>query len=607
MAAIAAQEAWFAGPALLIDPADTLDRFRAAVAAHPDRAAVRAPDGELSFAELDARAAGVAQALRDAGAGRGSRVGVCLPRSVELPVALLAVWRAGAAYVALDPAYPLRRLAFTVADAGADVVYTDRPELDWPTHVRVVTPGDRPGYGSATVTPTGPHDAAYVLYTSGSTGTPKGVVVSRGGVAALLASLEQAGIYPEEPATVAWNASMSFDASVQQWIRVCRGDTVVVLGEAVRADPQGLATLIGEQGVTALDVTPSHWAALRGELLPALAALSALPGATPLRLLVGGEPIPEEMWRELAGAAERGLLAPVNLYGPSECTVDATATPVSGPYPHLGGPLPGVRAYVLDERLRPTGVEEPGELFLAGTGVAQGYVNRAGLTAQRFLPDVVARDGTRMYRTGDRARWSAAGTLIFMGRLDRQVKVRGYRIEPGEIESVLTGVPEISRCLVTRRGDTLVAYYTARDGAEVPGERLRDLLADRVPDFMVPTAFVALPAFPLTVNGKLDLDALPDPAGRRVSEEEDLLPTGPIEELIAAVWADVLGMDRVLADDDFFALGGHSLVALRVVSRVRGQLGVSMPTRDVYRHPRLRDLAGHVARLGAEPGSHRDR
>ncbi|MGP4104218.1 amino acid adenylation domain-containing protein [Nonomuraea sp. KM90] len=586
------------GPALAAEPDDVLGRFRRAVAAHPDRRAVRAPDGELSFAGLATRVARVAGALRAAGVVRGSRVGVCLPRSTELPAALLAVWWLGAAYVPLDPAHPAERLALTVADAGVSAVYTDRPEPGWSVPTATAPPRDDPeptappaslverepagppapaGEHPAVRTPAqvGGHDVAYVLHTSGSTGRPKGVAVSRGGVSALLASLEQAGIYPPDPATVGWNASISFDASVQQLIRVCRGDTIVLLGEDVRADPPALAAYVREHDVTELDLTPSHWAALRDDLLP----------GRPLRLLMGGEPVPAGMWRDLA--ATPGWRT-VNLYGPSECTVDATAAPVHGPHPHIGGPLPGVRVYVLDGRLRPA---EDGELFVAGTGVAHGYVNRPSLTAERFLPDVVAGDGSRMYRTGDRARWDADGNLIFLGRLDRQVKVRGHRIEPGEVEAVLGERPEVSRCVVVPRGDALAAYYT---GTEAPGAQLREHLARRLPGSMVPAAFTWLPEFPRTVGGKLDLDALPVPAaGAGTGPPAE----GPVEELIARVWAGVLGVDSVLADDDFFALGGHSLVALKVVARVREHFGVVLPTKDVYRHPRLRDLAAHVARL----------
>ncbi|WP_336214988.1 non-ribosomal peptide synthetase [Nonomuraea sp. LPB2021202275-12-8] len=578
MTATLAETLRSAGPALAAPPVDVLRRFRRAVDAHPDRAAVHAPDGELAFAELDARVDLVSGALRAAGVGRGSRVGVCLPRSAELPAALLAVWRLGAAYVALDPAHPAERLAFTVADAGVSAVYTDRPGLGWAVPAVLVAPHGGGATGAAPPASAGEHDVAYVLYTSGSTGRPKGVAVSRGGVAALLASLEQAGVYPAEPARVGWNASMSFDASVQQWIRVCRGDTIVLLGEEVRADPPALAAFLRDHDLAELDVTPSHWAALRDDLLP----------GRPPRLLMGGEPIPGDMWRELAAAGDPPA---VNLYGPSECTVDATAATVAGSRPHIGRPLPGVRAYVLDRHLRPA---EDGELFIAGAGVAHGYVNRPALTAQRFLPDAVARDGSRMYRTGDHVRWDADGNLIFLGRLDRQIKVRGHRIEPGEIEAVLAERPEVTRAVVTRRGDALVAYYT---GVETPGRALREQLARRLPEYLVPAAFAWVPEFPRTVSGKLDLGALPDPppdAGAGPPVE------GPVEELIAKVWSGVLGLDRVLADDDFFALGGHSLVALKVVSRVRDHFGVVLPTKDVYRHPRLRDLAAHVARLSGE-------
>ncbi|MEU8199559.1 AMP-binding protein, partial [Microbispora amethystogenes] len=356
---------------------DVLERLRRVVAAHPDRLAVVAPDEELSFAELEERVAGVAARLWRAGVRRGSRVGVCLPRSAELPVALLAVWHLGAAFVALDPSYPPRRLHDVAADAGADVVYTTRPDLTcpdltcpdltcperggpgfvregrgWPAGVAVVTP-------SPEVVPTAPQvprvavcglDVAYVLYTSGSTGRPKGVAISRGGVNMLLAGLERAGVFPAEPGRVGWNASVAFDASVQQWIRICRGDTVVLLSDELRADPVALAAFVRDQELTALDVTPSHWAALR-----------ALRGSyRSLLLMMGGEPVPAGMWRELA---EGDGPPAVNLYGPSECTVDATVGRIEGGASHIGRPLPGVRAYVLDERLRPA---EEGELFLAG-------------------------------------------------------------------------------------------------------------------------------------------------------------------------------------------------------------------------------------------------
>ncbi|MCL7493620.1 non-ribosomal peptide synthetase [Streptomyces sp. MCA2] len=586
---------------------DLLTRFQQAVAATPDRIAV-SHHGALTFAELDRHTARLAGVLAGHGAAPGRRIGISLPRGTDLVVALLAVWRTGAAYVPLDPAYPQERLHAMVRDAGIDVVLTGGSDAPvWPEGVRpvpVVPPPEAPEHTPAPPVPVSAQAPAYVIYTSGSTGVPKGVETTRGAVAALVAGLEEAGLYDQRHRVVAWNASVSFDASVQQWARVCRGDTVVVLGEEERTDPALLRAVLDEHGVHDLDLTPSHWPLLRDDLL-----VRSTEGR-PLRLFMGGEPVPEGTWRELAAAHDARRLEAVNLYGPTECTVDATASWIEDSAPHIGRPLPGIRSHVLDAALRPVPFGEEGELYLAGRQLAVGYVNRPALTAKRFVADPFAADGTRMYRTGDLVRRRPDNSLEYRGRSDRQVKLRGYRVELGDIEAALTTHPGVAAAVVTLHRDTaageqLAAYYVAATGAAgdtpatgtaTPGT-LRAHLAAVLPQFMLPTAYLALDAMPLTVNGKVDLAALPAP--EPASATPDSAPEGEAETLIAAVWSEVLGREHIRADDDFFAMGGHSLIALRVVARLKKQLGVAMSAREVYRHPRLRDLARHVGSLRA--------
>ncbi|MFJ2766646.1 non-ribosomal peptide synthetase [Streptomyces sp. NPDC087300] len=574
---------------------DPLSRFRTAVTAHPGRTAVATPTGErLTFAQLDARARSLAAALTGAGVRPGAVVGVSLPRGPALVAALLAAWRAGAAYVPLDPAYPGERLDYMARDAGVSVVIAE-PGGDhtWSEDVRVLAPD------AATVFPTpeatvSPGTPAYVIYTSGSTGRPKGVTVTRGGVAHLMGSLERGGIYPDTPGRVAWNASVSFDASVQQWVRVCRGDTLVLLAEELRAEPEALAAHLTRHDVTDLDATPSHWIALRDQVT---AAAATLPDR-PLRLLLGGEPVPPAMWADLTELAGRGIVRAVNLYGPTECTVDATAAWVGGDAAHIGAPLPGVGAHVLDDALAPS---TEGELYLTGDGLAQGYWRRAALTAERFVASPFGPAGSRMYRTGDRVRRRADGGLDYLGRADQQVKVNGFRVEPGEIEAALTDHPDVGAGVVAVRQDAtgaaLAGYVVARPGATLDLTGLRAWLGERLPAHMVPS-LTSLAELPYGVGGKVDRAALPEPAPAADEGPGDgALPEGEFEVTVAEAWQEVLGRDRVLATDDFFAMGGHSLMALRVVANLKRRLGVVIPTKLVYQYPALRDLAREAARL----------
>ncbi|WP_254646935.1 non-ribosomal peptide synthetase [Streptomyces sp. GbtcB6] len=576
-------------------PVDPLTRFLAAADASPGRTAVVAADGRLGYAELARCTAELAGALRAHGIGRGDRVGIHLRRTTDLPVALLAVWRAGAAYVPLDPAYPRERLAFMAADSGLALLLTAEPgAVPLPDGVPALGPDATGDLGPDT--PVTAMDAAYVIYTSGSTGRPKGVEATRGGVAALLAGLEERGMYRSEPGVVGWSASVSFDASVQQWARVCRGDTVVVVDDTTRTDPVRLAALLDEHCVTDLDLTPSHWELLREPL-----------AARPVRLFMGGEPVPRATWDEITEGGTDAL----NLYGPTECTVDSTATRIGGPLPHIGDALPAVTLHLLDRALRPVAPGATGELYISGPAVTHGYVGRPGLTAERFVA-CPAAPGARMYRTGDLARRGPDGTLEFAGRADRQLKLRGFRIEPGEIEGALTRHPRIREAAVkvheAAPGDRrLIAYVTPSGTPDLGADDILAHARTLLPAHMVPATVVVLDALPLTPNGKLDHAALPAPAPAAASRPQ---PTGPagagpagtgLAQQVADVWRTVLGRDDIRPDDDFLTLGGHSLAALRVIHILRRTLDIELQLRHLLDARDLADFTEAVRAAGQAP------
>ncbi|MFJ8082383.1 amino acid adenylation domain-containing protein [Streptomyces sp. NPDC096205] len=571
----------------------------AAARAHPRRAAVVTDEVTLTYEELDDLSDRLCAHLVRAGTARQSVVGLHFARSAEQVVALLAALKAGCAYLPLDPRYPADRLRHMVTDSGAARLLTGpglKPPQDWPvdcpvTEVALPLPPSPPAPPSddTAVRTVHPHDLAYVLYTSGTTGRPKAVEVTHANVASLLRGLQASVLSGVGPARVAWNASVCFDASVQQWVRLCRGDTLVLLDEDVRADPAALVDDLVRHGVTDLDVVPSHLALLTGPLAAA---------GLPLRLLVGGEPVAPALWAELRRLGHTQGLRAWNMYGPTECTVDATTAPVDGETPHLGAPLPDVRCHVLDTALRPVPAGETGELFLAGPGVGRGYRGQPGRTAAVFLPDPFAGDGGRMYRTGDLVRYDDQGRLEFVRRRDRQVKVRGHRVELGEVEAALTSLPEVAGGAVVLRDDLpagpgLVAYAVPAAGGSpsVDGPVLRERLGALLPGHAVPAVVVLLDALPVGPHGKVDHTALPRPAFTAAAPEES---ASPLEREVALIWTKVLGVQRIGAADNFFDLGGDSLAVGKVLNRCRERFGVRLRARALFENPTLRGFAAAV-------------
>ncbi|HVT15727.1 MAG TPA: amino acid adenylation domain-containing protein, partial [Thermoanaerobaculia bacterium] len=592
----------------------------------PEATAVSCEGAALSYGELNRRANALARHLRRLGVAPEVPVVVCLERSLELVVGLVAVLKAGGAYVPLDPTHPGERLRSTAGDALAGVeppiVLTERSlagnfapgsggqDGSRPFQLVVLdAPGKAIDARDGRNLPEGalPQGLAYVIYTSGTTGRPKGVLDTHANAARLFrATRSSFGFGPRDVWTLFHSAA--FDFSVWElWGALLHGGRLVVVPYWVSRSPEQFHRLLVDEGVTVLNQTPSAFrqlAAADQEM-----AEDSRRGMA-LRLVVfGGEaldPACLASWLERHGE-ERPRL--VNMYGITEATVHVTcrrlgtrdlAAPTHSP---IGAGLEDLRLTVLDARGHPVPIGVAGELFVGGAGVARGYLGQPGLTAARFLPDPgSAEPGGRCYRSGDLARWRPAGGLDFLGRVDHQVKIRGVRIEPGEIEAVLAGHPAVRECVVVPRLDgppaaeaRLVAYVVPRAGGD--GAELRGFLAARLPPQMVPAAFVTLDALPLTPSGKVDRRALPAPREAEAGSGAEVSPSlaaDPIAQLVAGIWSEVLGRERVGIDDDFFVLGGHSLLATRVVSRLRGVLGVELTLRQLFAAPTVAQLAGVV-------------
>ncbi len=584
-----------------------LDLFDGQRARRPQAVAVVCEDRAMSYAELDAAAERLAGELRRRGVGPETRVGVCVARGEWLPVAVLGVWKAGGAYVPLDPGYPVARLEFMVEDARLSLVVTDLATLKTAQELGAGTVvADAPESAGERSGAQGPRagDAAYVIYTSGSTGRPKGVVVTHGNAARLFHAADQRFGFDESDVW-ALSHSYSFDFSVWElWGALTKGGTVVVVpGETVR-DPAAVFDLLRAERVTVLSQTPAAFQGLRSHVGQSGRSFAELALRT---VVFGGDALRAADYRDwFAGPPEEWRPRLVNMYGITETTVhvtyrELTEADTRGGVPSpIGEPLADLRCHVLDrhQRLVPYGV--PGELYVAGAGVARGYLGRPGLTAERFLPDPFGPAGGRLYRTGDRVRRSRDGQLEFLGRVDAQVKIRGFRIEPGEIEAALRSHPGVTDAVVVTRtdeggGGRLVAHVATRDDAPDGTRRLRDHLGGILPDHMIPALIVAHRALPLTAHGKVDRKALALLGGRDAGPGEVYSPPRTrTEVLLAGVWAEVLGLDRVGVHDNFFHLGGDSILALRVIGRARSA-GLALTIPDLFRRQALGDLARRAA------------
>jgi amino acid adenylation domain-containing protein len=585
-------------------PAVTLpDLFEAQVVRTPDAVALIHEDRLLTYGELNAQANRLAYHLRGLGVKPDARIALCVERSVEMIVAVLAILKAGGAYVPLDPRSPSRRLGDMLADSGPVAVVTDAASREILTGrtsgLPVVDLSDHAAWAheAAGNPPRGelqPHHLAYVLFTSGSTGTPKGAMIEHRSVVNLWhASRAQIHASCDVGCRVSCNAPIFFDASVEPLVQLLSGCTIVVLPGDIRSDAPLLARYLERERIDVLDSTPSQLALLLREW--ATGHYKWRPG----RVIVGGEAIDGAMWRSL-GAGRPTVF--YNMYGPTETTVDATAALIDADTaePHIGRPLANTQIYILDGdgALVPIGVK--GELYIGGAQVARGYLNRPDQTAERFVADPFAgQPGARMFRTGDLGRWLPDGNIAFLGRNDFQVNIRGYRIEPGEIETALCAHPDIAQAVVIAREDgargmSLVGYVVAEPGHAVEVAALRAHLAARLPGYMVPAAFMRLDALPRTANDKLDRRALPAPGEEAFAREAYEAPQGEAEIVLAAIWAELLGMERISRNDDFFDLGGHSLMAIQVLSRLRKRLDVSLRVPDIFENSTLYLLAEKI-------------
>ncbi|MFD8008563.1 non-ribosomal peptide synthetase, partial [Streptomyces mirabilis] len=593
-------------------PAQTLpELFQAQAARTPDAVAVVSEGASVSYRELNERANRLARLLVRRGVGPESLVAVAMDRSVELVVALLAVLKAGGAYLPVDPGYPAERIAYLLEDARPVLlVTTGRVREALPAHgaaeialdvAETVTELDALPCGDladgerlAALTASHP---AYVIYTSGSTGRPKGVVVPHANVVALLAGTrERFGFSSDDVWT--WFHSFAFDFSVWElWGSLLQGGRLVAVPFEVSRTPDAFRELLVRERVTVLNQTPSAFYQL------AQADEQAPDGAGELALRVavfGGEVL--DLGRLDAWYSRHGDTAPrlVNMYGITETTVHVsyaaltaeTARAVGGASV-IGRGLPGARVLVLDTALRPVPVGVAGEVYLSGVQLARGYLNRPGLTAERFVANPFEAEGARMYRTGDLARWNSEGRLEYLGRADDQVKIRGFRIELGEVEAALAALPAVEQAAVVvheaGRGDKRLVGYAV--GASLDAAAVREQVARVLPEYMVPAAIMVLDALPLTVNGKLDRRALPAPEYTAGAGRE---PATPQERALCEAFAEVLDLEKVGVEDDFFALGGHSLLAVRLIGRIRVALGVELTLRVLLDAPTVAGLAGRL-------------
>jgi amino acid adenylation domain-containing protein len=596
---------WNATREEIPEPPLVHELFAAQARRTPEAVAVEGGGESWTYRELSERCGRLARRLTALGVGLETPAALVLDRSPHMVAALLAVLRAGGAYVPLDPALPRERLALMLGDCGAPLVLTERRLADLlPEGVRrVCLDAQEEESGTADPAAVHPDNLAYIIYTSGSTGRPKGVQIRHRSLVNLLAHMGRAlGTGPSD--VLLSVTTFSFDiAGLEIFLPLITGARLVLAGRETAADGDRLAREIGRSGATLMQATPATWHLLVG---------AGWEGSPRLTALCGGEALPPELARQLLARTSRLL----NVYGPTETTIWSASYEVTegtgGTVP-IGGPVANTQLHVLDRRLEPVPPRVAGDLYIGGVGLARGYLDRPDLTAEAFVPDPWSGEaGARLYRTGDLTRRLPDGEIEFLGRGDAQVKLRGFRIELGEIEAVLESHPDVSRAAAAiwenpredRPGDRrLVAYAVPRAGCAPAAGALREHLQRLLPEHSVPAALVLLEALPLTPNGKVDRRALPAPEGRR--EEAGggprRAPRGPLEEALAAIFGEVLGIPEIGADDSFFALGGHSLLVTQVVTRAGARLGMELPLRAVFEQPTVARLAAALAAIPPMP------
>lgn len=588
----------------------------AQVARTPDALAVVFDGRQLTYRQLNERANQLAHHLRKLGVGPKTFVGLFVERSLEMVAGLLGILKAGGAYVPMDPQYPRERLAFIMKDAGVPVVVTQKDHADhrlFPNLKLVCLDSDWPEIAREPVTnpqsDSRPDQIAYIIYTSGSTGTPKGSLISHDNVRRLFTSTERWFHFNTSDVWTLFH-SIAFDFSVWEvWGALFYGGRLVVVPFSTSRTPAAFHRLLHAEGVTVLNQTPSAFRQLvRAE------ELTSEPLKLVLRLVIfGGEALDFKTlkpWFDRHGDAVPRL---VNMYGITETTVHVTYRPIDasdlGGSSVIGVPIPDLQVYLLDDQKRPVPTGEPGEICVGGAGVGSGYLNRPELTAQKFIPDPFAPEpGRRLYCSGDLGRRLPNGDLEYLGRIDHQVKISGYRIELGEIEAVINQHPGVRESVVIAREDvpgekTLAAYLIKRPHPEVSVPALRQMIRERLPEYMMPAAFEFISQLPLTVNGKLDTMALPVPGPAAIeARTESITPQTALEQDIAKVWQEVLKQPVSGVDDNFFDIGGNSIRLAGVHAQLEKLLGRDILITDLFAHTTIRSLAAHFGRLGGRTG-----